>query len=588
MEWEAGLTLAVVGCVIGLLIFTRIASDVVMIAGVTVLMLAGVLSRDQALSGLANEGMVTVGVLYIVVAGLESTGATAWIAHHLLGRPKSLLRAQLRMMGQVTAVSGFLNNTPVVAMFVPAVRDWAKRHQLSVSKLLIPLSYASILGGMCTLIGTSTNLVVNGLVMQSGRPGLGMWDITWVGLPAAVIGILYIALVSRWLLPDRKPVIGPLSDPREYTIEMLVEPNSALAGKTIEQAGLRHLTNMFVAEIDRNGEILAAVSPRERLQGGDRLLFVGVVDSVIELQKIRGLVPATAQVFKIDAPRSQRVLVEAVVSSSCTLVGKTIRDGRFRTIYNAVVIAVARNGERIRKKIGDIVLMPGDTLLVEALPGFVEQQRNSRDFFLVSSVPGSTPIRHDRAPIAVGILAAMVALVTLEWLTMLEAAMLAAGLMLAMRCCRIGEARRAVDWQILLTIAAALALGRALETTGTATFLANELIARANQDPLWTLVVIYGVTMLTTELITNNGAAALIFPIAMATAESLNASPMPYTIAIMLAASASFSTPIGYQTNLMVYNAGGYRFSDYLRIGLPLNLLMWMLASVLIPVIYPL
>ncbi|MFZ0256213.1 MAG: SLC13 family permease [Gammaproteobacteria bacterium] len=588
MGWDAGLTLAVVGCVIGLLIFTRIASDVLMIAGVTVLMLAGVLTRDQALSGLANEGMVTVGVLYIVVAGLESTGATAWLAHHLLGHPKSLLRAQLRMMGQVTAVSGFLNNTPVVAMFVPAVRDWAKRHRLSVSKLLIPLSYASILGGMCTLIGTSTNLVVNGLVMQSGRPGLGMWDITWVGLPAAFIGILYLALVSRWLLPDRKPVIGPLSDPREYTIEMLVEPNSSLTGKTIEQAGLRHLTNMFVAEIDRNGEILAAVAPRERLQGGDRLLFVGVVDSVIDLQKIRGLVPATDQVFKIDAPRSQRMLVEAVVSSSCALVGKTIRDGRFRTIYNAVVIAVARNGERIRKKIGDIILMPGDTLLVEALPGFVEQQRNSRDFFLVSSVPGSTPIRHDRASIAVGILAAMVALVTLEWLTMLEAAMLAAGLMLAMRCCRIGEARRAVDWQILLTIAAALALGRALETTGTATFLANELIAMANEDPLWTLVAIYGITMLTTELITNNGAAALIFPIAMATAETLNANPMPYTIAIMLAASASFATPIGYQTNLMVYNAGGYRFSDYLRIGLPLNLLMWVLASVIIPLIYPL
>jgi di/tricarboxylate transporter len=582
------LTLAVVVCVIGLLIFTRLASDVVMIAGVTVLMVTGVLTRDQALSGLANQGMVTVGALYIVVAGLEFTGATAWIVHRLLGRPKSLARAQLRMMGQVTAVSGFLNNTPAVAMFMPAVRDWAKIHRLSVSKLLIPLSYASILGGACTLIGTSTNLVVNGLVIQSGRPGLGMWDITWVGLPAALLGILYIALVSRWLLPDRKPVIGPLSDPREYTVEMLVEPNSPLAGKTIEQAGLRQLPNMFVAEIDRNGEILAAVPPREKLQAHDRLLFVGIVDSIVELQKIRGLVPATNQVFKIDAPRSQRVLVEAVVSGSCALVGKTIRDGRFRTIYNAVVVAVARNGERIRKKIGDIVLMPGDTVLVEALPGFVEQQRNSRDFFLVSSVPGSTPVRHERAPMALGILVGMVAAVTLEWLTMLEAAMLAAGFMLATRCCRIADARRAVDWQILLTIAAALALGQALEVTGTAGFLAHELIAMAHEDPRWTLVAIYGVTMLTTELITNNGAAALIFPIAMATAETLNANPMPYTLAIMLAASASFSTPIGYQTNLMVYNAGGYHFSDYVRIGLPLSVLMWVLASVIIPIIYPL
>lgn len=588
MGWDGVLSVAVVGWVIALLIFTRIASDVAMIAGVTVLMLVGILTTDQGLSGLANEGMVTVGVLYVVVAGLESTGATAWIAHHFLRRPKSLIRAQFRMMGQVAALSGFLNNTPVVAMFVPAIRDWAKMHRLSVSRFLIPLSYASILGGMCTLIGTSTNLVVNGLVIESGRSGLGMWDITRVGLPAALLGITYITLVSRWLLPERKPAIGLLSDPREYTIEMLVTPQSPLVGKTIEQAGLRHLPNMFVAEIDRDGEILAAVAPHERLQGGDRLLFVGVVDSIVELQKVRGLVPATDQVFEIDGPRARRVLVEAVVSSSCALVGKTIRDGRFRTIYNGVVIAVARNGERIRKKIGDIVLMPGDTVLVEALPGFVERQRNSRDFFLVSSVPGSTPVRHDRAPLAVGILAAMVAVVTLEWLTMLQAAMLAAGLMLATRCCGVGEARRAVDWQVLLTIAAALALGRAVEITGAAAFLAQELIALANEDPHWTLVVIYGITMLTTELITNNGAAALVFPIAMATAETLQADPLPYTIAIMLAASASFSTPIGYQTNLMVYNAGGYRFSDYLRIGLPLNLLMWLFASVLVPVIYPL
>ena len=249
-----------------------------------------------------------------------------------------------------------------------------------------------------------------------------MFDITWVGVPAAIVGCAYIVLTSRWLLPDRRPAISPQDDPREYTVEMLVEPDSPLVGKTIEAAGLRHLPGVFLAEIDRDGIVLPAVSPQERLRGGDRLVFVGIVESVVDLQQIRGLVPATDQVFKLAEPRPERCLIEAVVSNTCPLVGKTIRDGRFRTVYNAVVVAVARNGERLQKKIGDIVLRPGDTLLVEAHPSFVDQQRNSRDFFLVSRLEDSNPPRHERALVAVAILVGMVAAVTFDWLSMLKAA----------------------------------------------------------------------------------------------------------------------------------------------------------------------
>jgi di/tricarboxylate transporter len=472
-------------------------------------------------------------------------------------------------------------------MFLPAVTDWARQNRLPLSKLLIPLSYAAILGGTCTLIGTSTNLVVNGLLgSQTRMPGLGMFDITWVGLPAAMVGIAYLLLLGRWLLPDRRPVMNELEDPRQYTVEMRVEPTSPLAGKTIEDAGLRHLPGMYLVEIERDGELLPAIAPHHRLKANDRLVFAGIVDSVVDLQRFRGLVPATDQIFKLGIPRPERCLVEAVVSDSFPLVGQSIREGRFRNLYNAAVIAVARQGERVRKKIGDIVLRPGDTLLLEADPSFVDRQRNSRDFFLVSRLPNSQPLRHDRALLAMGILAAMVTAVTLGWVSMLEGAMIAAGLMLLTRCVSGAAARSSVDWRVLVAIAASFGLGRALEKTGAAHFVAENLIALARGDPWRTLAVVYLVTMVFTELITNNAAAVLVFPIALSTAQALGVSFMPFTVAIMMAASASFSTPIGYQCNLMVYGPGGYRFTDYLRVGVPLNLLVAAVTVLLAPLVW--
>ncbi len=295
---------------------------------------------------------------------------------------------------------------------------------------MIPPSYAAILGGTCTLIGTSTNLVVNGLLLEQGRTSLGLFDLAWIGVPTAIVGLALVMLSARWLLPTRGSVIGQLEDPREYSIEMVVEPTDPLVAQTIEEAGLRHLGSVYLIEIDRAGELLTSVSPTEVLKGGDRLVFVGVVDSVVELQRIPGLLPATDQVFKLDGERSRRILVEAVVSDSFPLLGRSIREGRFRNRYDAAVIAVARGGRRLKRQLGDIVLRPGDTLLLEARPSFVEHQRNSRDFYLVSRVEDSSPFRFDRGAIALAILIAMVVTVAIGWLSMLNAALLAAGL-----CC---------------------------------------------------------------------------------------------------------------------------------------------------------
>ena len=588
MSAEAWFTIAVISLCFGLLAFTRFATDIVLMGGLTLLLVAGVLTPEQALGGLANEGVVTVAALFVVVAGLKDTGAIAWVVEYVLGRPKSLRDGQWRMMLPVAAMSAFLNNTPVVAMMIPAVQDWARRHRLSVSKLLMPLSYAAMVGGTCTLIGTSTNLVINGLwIQETGGAGLGIFDLAKVGIPIALGVIAAVIVLSPWLLPDRRSAISQFEDVRGYTVEMLVDPEGPLVGKTIEEAGLRQLPGLYLIEIDRKDQLIPAVSPQERLQPDDRLVFTGVVESVVDLQRIRGLRPATDQVFKLDVPRPSRCLIEAVVSDSFPYTGKTIRESRFRTRYNAAIIAVSRNGEQLKKKIGDIVLQPGDTLLLEAHPSFLEQQRNSRDFYLVSRLEDSNPLRHDRALLAIAILGGMVITAAAGWLSMLEAAMLAGGLMLISRCTSAGAARRAVDWQILIVIAASLGLGEALYVTGAAQVIAEKLLALAGDSPVQALSLIFALTALFTAVITNNTAAVLMFPIALAASRSLEVSFMPFLVTIMVAASISFVTPIGYQTNLMVYGPGGYHFTDYVKMGLPLTLLVGVLVVSLVPLWWP-
>jgi di/tricarboxylate transporter len=587
MGWEAWLTLIVVMGCFAMMAFTWISADIIMSAGLTLLLVSGVLLPGEALAGFSNQGMLTVAVLYVVVSGLTETGAVSWIVQNILGRPNSILHAQARLMTPAAILSAFLNNTPVVAVFVPAVKVWARRNNLSPSRLLIPLSYASIAGGTCTLIGTSTNLVVNGLLVdQVGLPGLGVFDLAWIGLPIAVSVFLFVLLFSSRLLPDRDEPLVHGEDMREYTAEMMVEEGSPLEGCCIEAAGLRCLPGLYLAEIERDGAIMPAVEPQERLEANDRLIFVGAIESVVDLHNIRGLVPATNQVFKLEGARKDRSFFEAVVSNTCPLAGKSVREGRFRTRYNAVIIALARNGERLHGKIGDMVLRAGDTLLLEARPSFIDQQGRSRDFLLVSEVGGFHPPNHKGAPVALAITVGMVALAASGILSMLEAALVAAGLMIISGCTSGQVARRAPDWQVLVVIATSFGVGAAMHKSGVAGVLADGVIGLSGGNPVATLVLVYVATALLTAIATNNVAAVLAFPIALSAAQNMNVDVMPFAITIMVAASASFATPIGYQTNLMVYNAGGYRFVDFVRIGLPLTLLVGLVTVGLVPLIW--
>lgn len=583
--WMA--TGVVVAVFVGLAVGQQ-APHVVLLAGLAFVVVTGLVDPGEALVGFSNPGLVTVAVLFVVAAGLRQTGALGYIVQRALGRPRSATEAQARLVPPVLAGSAFLNNTPVVAMLLPVVMDWSKSSRIPPSKLLLPLSYLAILGGLCTLIGTSTNIVVNGLFQAEGYAGLRLFDLTKVGLPCAAVGVIFLLVAGRRLLPDRTPEVLLPEDPRQYTVEMAVAPGGPLVGKSIEDAGLRSLPRLYLMEIHRGGRILPMVDPSEVLAPGDQLIFVGVVEAVVDVQRIPGLEPTTRQVFELDEHRSERIFAEAVVSRSCPVAGQTIREGRFRNRYGAVVIAVSRSGERVPGRIGDIELRAGDALLLEASPRFVDQHRNARDFYLVSRLDGAGPPTTAQAPIALTILLLMVALAGTGLLDMLQAAFLAAVGMLAARCVSERTALDALDAPLLLSIGAAFGLGRALDATGAAQTGASWLLAHAGTDPWLALILIYVVTTATSELVTNNAAAVIVFPIALSTANQLDANPVAFVVAVMVAASASFATPLGYQTNLMVFGPGGYRVSDFMKLGLPMSALVGTTACALIPLIWPL
>ncbi|MEQ8523453.1 SLC13 family permease [Gracilimonas sp.] len=570
-----------------LLVSTSISVDIVLFGGLAILFISGIIPAEEALSGFSNEGMLTVGALYIVAAGLKETGAIHFIVQKVMGNARTVKKAQLRIMSPVMVMSAFLNNTPIVASFIPALERWSRISQIPVSKILIPLSYAAILGGTCTLIGTSTNLILNGLMIEEASTrAIGILEPALIGIPCAIAGFIYLVIFGDKLLPERGSSMDTFQDPREYTIEMIVKDSAVLSGKTIEDAGLRNLPGLFLIEIQRNGRAIPAPGPYEKLRGEDRLIFTGIVDSIIDLQQITGLEPATNQVFKLNAPRNERQMIEAVVSRSNPLMGRTIRDGNFRDRYDAVVLAVSRSGERINEKIGDITLKSGDVLLLEAHPNFVQKYRNSNDFYLVSSIEDSSPVTYEKAWVAALSLLGMVVLAATGVLSMLQAAIFAGGLLLVTKCFRYTTALESVDWRVLIAIASALGLGSALQYTGVAEHLAANLLSLAANDPTLALLATYLATWLLTEMITNNAAAVLIFPIALSLAQSMGVDFMPFAMVMIIAASSSFSTPIGYQTNLMVYGPGGYKFTDFARIGLPLNLIVATVAVSLIPHIW--
>jgi di/tricarboxylate transporter len=401
---------------------------------------------------------------------------------------------------------------------------------------------------------------------------MGMFDPLSVALPALLVGLLYLGTLGRWLLPLRRSAFDQAAaDSREYAVEMVVEPDGWAVGKTVGAAGLRHLSGSFLIELSRERELLVAVTPDTVLRAGDRLVFIGVTDAVRELRRIEGLRPATDQLFKIDGGESRRNLVELVLSRFSPAVGKSLREAAFRNRYNAAVIAVSRHGQRLHQKPGDVQLQAGDTLLVETSTDFMARFADSPDFLMVNLIDGERPVDRRRAMTALGILAAMVLANAVFGVNILLSATSAAVAVILARCVGLSELRRSLDLRLIAVIACSFALGAAIDRTGVAEVVARQLQGMGGADPFTTLVLVYVMTVVFTELLTNNAAAILLFPIGVSAANQLGVDPMPFVMAVMMGASAGFITPIGYQTNLMVYGPGGYRFMDFVRFGLPLD-----------------
>lgn len=577
---------ALLVCTLLLLANNRYPADTVLICALGFLLVSGILSPTEALTGFSNPGMFTIAVLYTVVAGLRETGTVAWLSRILLGRPRSQSMALMRLLLPAATMSAVINNSPVVAMFTTAVQDWCKRSGFKASRFLLPLSYASILGGTCTLIGTSTNLVVDGLMRQSGLSGFSLFELSAVGIPLTLVGCLYLLTFGQRILPDKDGAIEQFNDVREYLLEMYVEPDCELSGQNIADAGLRNLPGLFLVEIVREDQVFPVISPHTMIHAGDHLVFAGAVESVVELRRIRGLSVASKQLFKLDGHQHERRLFEAVVSAESPIVGINIRKARFRHRYNAVVLSVSRNGQRIKGKVGDIRLQPGDTLLLEAEKGFLFKYRNNREFLLISKLENSSHVRHEHAPRAIIIMLLMLALAVSGLMSILQASLLAAGAMLLTGCLTVENAQKTIDYSVLLVISCAFGLGAAVQKVGLASLLAEQALSLSSNNPWLLLVMVYLVTAMLTEVITNNAAAIIMFPIAISGADALAVSETPFAVAVMIAASASFITPIGYQTNLMVYGPGGYRFSDYIKLGLPLSLIIAGTALWLIPQIW--
>ena len=568
-----------------------VESEVALFGALVLLMLGRVISPEEAFRGFSNVGVLSIGLLFVVAGGLYQTGALEILYPVLFdnGRPRNVRRQLARLVLPVAAVSAFTNNTPLVAMLIPAVRSWTEKHGLSPSKFLLPVSYAAILGGMCTLIGTSTILIVHGLLIESGQPGFGFFEVATVGAPVALVGLLFLIAAGPRLLPDRKEPMVELGERvREFVIELKVTPEYRNIGKTIEEAGLRHLKGLFLFQIERNGQVIAPAGPDERIQEGDRLFFTGLPKTILELQKTPGLQLVKDSSFDLKQYDSDKVQTfEAVVSHSSPLVGKNVRESNFRAKYGAVIIAIHRNGERIRSKIGDVVLRPGDTLLLLADRDFMKHWYHSDDFYLISSSAVVPSKPRWQAYLAGSIFAGMVVLAATKLLPLVAAASGAALLMVLSGSISRAEARRTVDWRVLIAIASAFGIAAAIRNSGLADLLARGIgELQQSLGAFGAVVGVYAVTSLANTVITSNATAALLFPVAFSSALLAGAPVRPFAILVAIAAAASFATPISYQTNLMVYGPGGYKFRDYLRIGIPMQVLTGLVAVVLVALLY--
>ncbi len=596
MSLEGYTVLAIILAMIIILAKEIMRPGLVFFTGAVLLMAAGIITEKETLEGFSNKGMITVGILFLVSEGVRQSGILNRLAQTYLPRKRGKMVFLIpRIMLPVSVLSAFLNNTPVVIIFAPIIKKWTEKLNLSSKKFLIPLSYATILGGMCTLIGTSTNLVVHGLILENGYEGFSMFELGKVGLFIAVTGTIYMSVAGNKLLPGPKILFNSRSttDFKDYSYDIIVPENSGFIGVEIKNGRVKELRGLLIRTIERDGKIIEANKGNYFIMPGDKLFVVGKSDRLNlilgnENIRLRGI-----ELIK-GIPKNELKQYEAVLSTRFPGIGKTITEFNFFKHYQAVVLSVHRNGERITSNLSSLKLRAGDNLILLTTEKFVQNWGESKIFYLTSYIRDyKTTGTFWKKWLAFAILLLMITGATVGRFfstpsginfDMFYFSAIAAILLVWLKIMPHRKYTRAISWDVLITIAFSFAVSKAMQNSGAADAIARTTIGIGHGlGPVGVLAAIYLVTTIFTEIITNNAAAAIVFPIALAAAQQLNVDPKPFFVGIAIAASASFSTPIGYQTNLIVQAIGNYKFKDYLKIGLPLNILAFILSLLLIP-----
>jgi len=560
------------------------------VTGVVFLTLFGVITPKEMIAGFANQQVLVIIMLLLVGDVIRKTGVINGVFDVIFRKTKSRKGFLLKMMLPVAAFSAFLNNTPLVAIMMPYVQNWSKRHGISASKFLIPLSYAAILGGTATLIGTSTNLIVNGLLEdQTIVPSLhsiGMFEFSWVGVPMIFIGIAYLYFFSGILLPERESHSDRLAtNQREYMVEAVITARSSLVGKTIPESGLRELKGLSLAEVNRGPARIASTNGWITLAKDDILIFTGNTEAISELvDTFKGLrIPEIGQFLK----KEQTQVTEVVVSHKSPLVGKTVRQAMFRKRYDAVVLGIHRNGEKLDEKTASIKLRSGDVILVLVGTSFQERVDDTNDFYPLQTIREITKPKVLQTILILGGLASVIILSALKFFSLFEGLSVYLLVLLLTKTANPKEVAKSLDFNLGLIIVMALALGTAMINTGLADYIAWGMISVTKPFGLIGIMIgIYVVTSILAAYITTQAAAAIIFPIALTTAVNLELNPMPFVLITAFAAAATFITPHGYITNLMVYGPGGYKFKDFFKIGLPLTIIYMAVAIGILYIVY--